>query len=74
MLWNNNLDLMAMLSAKQKLSLEIARENGASSWLNALPIAQHSVALHKNAVCLHYGWKPSLLPSVAPPILWSMPS
>ena len=60
-------ELLAILPAKQKRSLEIASEKGASSWLNALPIVRHRFALHKSAfrdaVCLCYGWQPPLLPS-----------
>ena len=60
-------ELLAILPAKQKRSVEIASEKGASSWLNALPIARHGFALHKSAfrdaICLRYGWQPSLLPS-----------
>ena len=36
-----------------------------SSWLVALPIQKHGFSLHKSAfqdaLCLHYGWQPSLL-------------
>ena len=49
------------------LIVKIASEKGASSWLNALPIARHGFALHKSAfrdaICLRYGWQPPLLPS-----------
>ena len=37
-------ELLAILPAKQKRSVEIASEKGASSWLNALPIARHGFA------------------------------
>eukprot|EP00731_Ephydatia_muelleri_P021876 Em0014g467a len=60
-------EVQVILSAKQKRSVEIASEKGASSWLNALPIARHGFALHKSAfrdaICLRYGWQPPLLPS-----------
>ena len=60
-------ELLAIFPAKQKQSVEIASEKGASSWLNALPIARHGFALHKSAfrdaICLRYGWQPPLLPS-----------
>ena len=40
---------------------------GASSWLSALPIAEHGSALHQGAfrdtLCLRYGWHPPHLPS-----------
>ena len=36
-------------------------------WLSALPLEQYGFALHKgefiDAICLHYGFTPSLLPS-----------
>ena len=42
-------------------------ERGASSWLSALPLEHYGFALHKgefiDAVCLRYGFTPSLLPS-----------
>ena len=45
----------------------ISAEKRASSWLTVLPIAEHGFALHKgafrDALCLRYGWHPSLLPS-----------
>ena len=73
-------ELLAILPAKQKRSVEIASKKGASSWLNALPIAGHGFALHKSAfgdaICLCYGWQPPLLPSHcicgSIHILWSM--
>uniref|UniRef100_A0A1X7TW94 Uncharacterized protein n=1 Tax=Amphimedon queenslandica TaxID=400682 RepID=A0A1X7TW94_AMPQE len=47
--------------------LEAASESGASSWLTALPIKEHSFALHKgafhDALCLRYGWTPLYLSS-----------
>ena len=50
-----------------KSCLVVASEKGASSWLTALPIAQHGFALHKeafrDAICLRYGWTPPHLPS-----------
>ena len=40
--------------------IDCARENGASSWLSALPIEEHSFSLSKgafrDALCLRYGW------------------
>ena len=52
------IELLAMLPAKQKRSVETASEKGASSWLGALPIARHGFALHKSAfrdaICLRY--------------------
>ena len=37
---------LAILPAKQKQSVETASEKGASSWLNALPIARRMVLLY----------------------------
>ena len=50
-----------------KRCLEVASENGASTWLTALPITEHGFTLHKgafkDAICLRYGWTPSYLSS-----------
>ena len=47
--------------------MEIAKEKGAYSRLTTLPIEEHSFALYKgafrDAICLHYGWRPSHLPA-----------
>ena len=73
-------ELLAILPAKQKRSIEIASEKGASSWLNALPIARHGFALHKSAfrdaICLRYAGNLLYyhhIAYVAPSTLWSMP-
>ena len=48
-------------------SMSLAAEKGASTWLSTLPIEEHGFALHKggfrDALCLRYGWQPTLLPS-----------
>jgi len=48
-------------------AVELAQEIGASAWLTALPIAENGFVLHKgafhDAICLHYRWRPPLLPS-----------
>ena len=55
------------LPAKLVRAMEMASEKGASSWIVALPIAEHNFALHKgsfrDALCLRYGWKPTRMPS-----------
>lgn len=55
--------------ATQRL-VDFAREKGASSWLMALPIAEHGFTLHKgafrDAICLRYGWRPPFLPANCP--------
>ena len=47
--------------------LKVSSEKGASSWLSALPVAEHGFALHKgafrDALGLCYGWRPSGLPT-----------
>ena len=55
------------LPEKQKCSVDILKEKGASNWLNTLPILEHGFALSKgafrDALCLRYGWQPFRLPS-----------
>uniref|UniRef100_A0A1X7V2T7 Reverse transcriptase domain-containing protein n=1 Tax=Amphimedon queenslandica TaxID=400682 RepID=A0A1X7V2T7_AMPQE len=56
-----------LLDTSSLRCLEAASESGASSWLTALPIKEHSFALHKgafrDALCLRYGWTPLHLSS-----------
>ena len=60
-------NVMADLPATLIRAMELASEKGASSWVVALPIAEHNFALHKgsfrDALCLRYGWKPTRMPS-----------
>ena len=68
-------ELLAILPAKQKRSVEIASEKGASSWLNALVLLYTRVLLEMLSV---YAMAGNLLyyhhiAYVAPSILWSMP-
>ena len=55
------------LPTSMQRALDVSNEKGASSWLSALPIAEHGFALHKgafrDALCLRYGWRPPLLPA-----------
>ena len=55
------------LPSNLQLSLKLAGEKGASSWLSTLPLECHGFALHKgdfcDAVALRYGWTPQNLPS-----------
>ena len=48
-------------------AVELAQKTGDSTWLTALPIAEHGFVLHKgafhDAICLRYRWRPPLLPS-----------
>lgn len=50
-----------------KKPMELAAEKGASSWLTAVPIEEHSFTLHKqafkDALCIRYGWEPTRLPT-----------
>ena len=47
--------------------MSLAQEKGASTWLTALPIEEHSFTLHKGAyrdvLALRYGWQPNAIPS-----------
>ena len=49
-----------------QLSLKLAGEKDASSWLSTLPLECHGFALHKGGFCdalaLRYGWSPKNLP------------
>ena len=59
--------VLESLSNPLKKAKELASEKGASSWLTALPIADHGFCLHKgafrDALCLRYNWSPPFLPS-----------
>ena len=59
--------LYQQLLEQLQQAVACAREKGASSWLSALPIAEHGFALHKGAfrdvLCLRYGWHPGHLPT-----------
>ena len=48
-------------------AMDLAKENGSSTWLTTLPLAEHGFTLHKgafhDALALHYGWTPSEMPS-----------
>ena len=58
--------LKPSLDSSLQLSMELAQEKGASSWLTALPVAEFWFTLHKSAfrdaLCLRYGWLPSRTP------------
>ena len=64
---NRATELSNRLPSIMQRALEVSNEKGASSWLSALPIAEHGFALHKgafrDALCLRYGWRPPLLPA-----------
>lgn len=46
-------------------AMMLAKERGSSTWLTALPLAEHDFTLHKgafrDALALRYGWTPSKL-------------
>ena len=60
-------DLHSQLPLQLQKAVELAKENGASIWLTALPLKEHGFSLHKasfhDAMALRYGWSPSNLPS-----------
>ena len=59
--------LKSNLPAHLQFSMSLAQENGASSWLTALPIEEFGFTLHKgafrDALALRYGWSPTMVPS-----------
>jgi len=59
--------LLPLLSPSLHRSILLATEKGSSSWLTTFPLFEHGFSLHKGAfwdsLCLHYGWRPPLLPS-----------
>jgi len=60
-------NLYSHLPAQLQKAVDLAKEKGASTWLTALPLKEHSFSLHKaafhDAMALRYGWSPSNLPS-----------
>ena len=56
--------------SQAQLAMSLAQEQGASSWLTALPLTSHGFCLSKgkfrDALCLRYGWTPDGLPSHCP--------
>ena len=60
-------DLRHQLCDRLKRAMELASEKGASSWLTALPLTEHSFSLHKgafrDALALRYGWLPLQTPA-----------
>ena len=51
------------LPSNMQRAMMASAEMGALSWLTTLPIDEHGFSLHKDALCLHYGWHRSHLPS-----------
>ena len=55
------------LDQRGQRAMTLAQERGASIWLTAIPVDEHSFALSRSdfrdALCLRYGWTPAHLPS-----------
>ena len=60
-------ELRDLLPDPLQRAVDLAKEKGLSTWLTALPLAEHGFALHKrafqDALALRYGWTPSEMPS-----------
>ena len=60
-------DLLAHLPQASRLSVELASEKGASSWLTTLPVVELGFHLNKSefrdGLCLRYNWPLRYLPS-----------
>ena len=60
-------DVYENLPVSLQRSVDLATEKGSSTWLTALPLAEHGFALHKgsfhDAIALRYGWPPSEMPN-----------
>ena len=58
--------LRERLTPKLQRCMELAKEKGTSSWLEALPVREHEFNLSKSefrdGLCLRYGWVPARLP------------
>ena len=59
-------DLYIHLPDQLQWTVDLAKENGASTWLTVLFLTEHSFSLHSSAfhdtLALRYGWLPSKLP------------
>jgi len=59
-------ELLPKLTLSLQKAVTLAQEKGASSWLTALPVAEHGFSLHKtaflDALALRYGWMPICAP------------
>ena len=62
-----HLAIWNQLSPPLLSAVDLAIDDGASSWLSARPLQKHGFALHKgafrDAIALRYGWEPTNLPS-----------
>ena len=54
----------------QLYALQLASENGASSWLNTLPLKRYGFSLTKtefrDGLAIRYGWEPKNIPASCP--------
>ena len=61
-----HLAIRDQLSPPLRSAVDLAADDGASSWLSARPLQEHGFALHKgafrDAIALRYGWEPTNLP------------
>ena len=59
-------NLMNSLDEADKYAIDLASENGASNWLNALPLNRYNFNLNKSefrdGIYLRYGWEPTKTP------------
>ena len=66
-LTNELADIRELVDGKMRRILELAQENGAGTWLTALPIQRLGYTLNKqefrDSVCLRYGWNIPNTPS-----------
>ena len=62
-----HLAIRNQLSPPLLSAIDLAMDDGASSWLSARPLQEYGFALHKgafrHAIALRYGWEPTNLPS-----------
>ena len=55
--------IQSELNAPLKMSVDLAKEKGASSWLIALPVENQGFALYKSALAFWYNWLPDRMPT-----------
>ena len=52
-------ELLPQLTTRLQMAVSLAQEKGASSWLTALPVQEHSFSIaFRDALALWYGWLP----------------
>ena len=65
--YQNQRKIDALLTEDEKYAIKLAKEKGASCWLNALPLKKDHFDLTKSefrdGIALRYGWEPVKLPS-----------